>query len=137
MTVTSCRTRWSLTQLDEQGIAERYDIVIDFSRYKPGQKVWMVNLCEHQDGKKPATDLSVGSRACRQVRRSLCWEASWNSASCRNPAKPDVSQVPATMIPNPDLSNIPVARQRTFEFGSGVTVRIALLGPSRPTVASA
>ena len=28
-----------LTQLDEQGIAERYDIVIDFSRYSVGQKV--------------------------------------------------------------------------------------------------
>ena len=40
-------------QLDEQGIAERYDIVIDFSRYSIGDKVWMVNLCEHQDGKKP------------------------------------------------------------------------------------
>src|SRR5437879_9367047 len=26
----------TLTQLDEQGIAERYDIVIDFSRYTPG-----------------------------------------------------------------------------------------------------
>jgi hypothetical protein len=36
-----------------------------------------------------------------------------------NPAKPDLSQVPATMIPNPDLSNIPVVRERTFEFGSG------------------
>ncbi len=34
-----------LTQLDEQGIAERYDIVIDFSRYNVGDKVWMVNLC--------------------------------------------------------------------------------------------
>src|SRR5215510_13495993 len=34
----------TLTQLDEQGIAERYDIVIDFSRYTPGPntKVWMV-----------------------------------------------------------------------------------------------
>jgi hypothetical protein len=37
----------------------------------------------------------------------------------RNPATPDVSQVPAVMIPNPDLSKIPVARQRTFEFGRG------------------
>jgi len=27
-----------LTQLDEQGIAERYDIVIDFSRYSIGRK---------------------------------------------------------------------------------------------------
>src|SRR5574342_106296 len=48
-----------LTELDEQGIAERYDIVIDFSRYRVGDKVWMVNLCEHRDGKKPAEDLSI------------------------------------------------------------------------------
>src|SRR5262249_33767182 len=32
----------TLTQLDEQGIAERYDIVIDFSRYSIGQKLYMV-----------------------------------------------------------------------------------------------
>ena len=48
-----------LSQLDEQGIAERYDIVIDFSRYNIGDKVWMVNLCEHQNGKKPAGDLTI------------------------------------------------------------------------------
>src|SRR4029077_2848184 len=49
----------TLTQLDEQGIAERYDIVIDFSRYTIGQKVWMVNLAEHNDGRKPDQDLSI------------------------------------------------------------------------------
>jgi hypothetical protein len=37
---------------DEQGIAERYDWVIDFSRYNIGDKVWLVNVAEHQDGKK-------------------------------------------------------------------------------------
>jgi FtsP/CotA-like multicopper oxidase with cupredoxin domain len=37
----------------------------------------------------------------------------------RDPAYPDTSQVPAVLIPNPDLSKVPVARQRTFEFGSG------------------
>src|SRR5947209_2463656 len=51
----------TLTQLDEQGIAERYDIVIDFSRYTPGPntKVWLVNLAEHEDGKLPHKDLSI------------------------------------------------------------------------------
>src|SRR6201996_5819807 len=49
----------TLTQLDEQGIAERYDIVIDFSRYSIGSKVWMVNLCEHTDGKKPTADRTL------------------------------------------------------------------------------
>jgi FtsP/CotA-like multicopper oxidase with cupredoxin domain len=35
----------------------------------------------------------------------------------RDPAAPDVSQVPATMIPNPDLSAIPLAQNRSFVFG--------------------
>jgi len=32
------------------GIAERYDIVIDFSRYSVGQKVQMVTLAQHVTG---------------------------------------------------------------------------------------
>jgi mono/diheme cytochrome c family protein len=48
-----------LTALDEQGIAERYDIVVDFSRYKVGDKLWMTNLCEHQSGTGPSQDLSL------------------------------------------------------------------------------
>src|SRR5581483_9545865 len=107
-----------LTQLDEQGIAERYDIMIDFSRYSVGQKVWMVNLAEHQDGKKVADDLTLaealsGNSQDPVVGRFLEFRI------VRNPAQPDQSQVPATMIPNPDLSNIPVVRERTFEFNSG------------------
>lgn len=107
-----------LTQLDEQGIAERYDIVIDFSRYSIGQKVWMVNLAEHQNGKKVAKDLTLsealsGNSSDPVVGKFIEFRI------VRDPASPDVSQVPATMIPNPDLSSIPVARERTFEFNSG------------------
>jgi FtsP/CotA-like multicopper oxidase with cupredoxin domain len=107
-----------LTQLDEQGIAERFDIVIDFSLYKTGDKVWMVNLCEHQDGKKPATDLSLAD-ALSGKSQDPCVGKFLEFRIVRDPAKPDQSQVPATLIPNPDLSNIPVARERTFEFGDG------------------
>src|SRR6266705_4203361 len=46
-------------QLDQQGIGERYDVVIDFSRYSVGQKVWMVNLLEHEDGTMPEETLSL------------------------------------------------------------------------------
>ena len=42
---------------------------------------------------------------------------------------PDDSQVPAVMIPNPDLSKIPVARERTFVFGRGGKTA----GPHRET----
>ncbi len=107
-----------LTQLDEQGIAERYDIVIDFSRYTVGSKVWMVNLCEHEDGKKPAQDLTVAA-ALSGTSPDPCVGKFLEFRIVRDPATPDTSQVPATMIPNPDLSAIPVARERTFTFASG------------------
>ena len=109
-----------LTQLDEQGIAERYDIVIDFSRYKVGDKVWMVNLCEHESGKKPAQDLTI-AQAMSGQSLDPCVGPFLEFRIVRDPAKPDVSQVPATMIPNPDLSKIPVTRERVFEFGDGGT----------------
>jgi manganese oxidase len=107
-----------LTKLDEQGIAERYDIVIDFTRYSIGQKVWMVNLAEHQDGKRVDKDLSIsealsGNSPDPGVGKFLEFRI------VRNPAQPDISQVPATLIPNPDLSAIPVARERIFEFNRG------------------
>src|SRR5258707_7705324 len=103
---------------DEQGIAERYDWVIDFSRYNIGDKVWLVNVCEHQDGKKPAAfrtmaDALAGKTSDPCVGKILGFRIT------ANPAKPDLSQVPAQIIPNPHLSKIPVVRERVFEFGPG------------------
>jgi len=107
-----------LTELDEQGIAERYDVVIDFSRYAVGSKVSWVNLTQQTNGKRPDKDLSLrdalaGSSSDPVVGKFLEFRI------VRTPASPDVSQVPAVLIPNPDLSAIPVARTRTFEWGSG------------------
>jgi FtsP/CotA-like multicopper oxidase with cupredoxin domain len=109
-----------LTQLDEIGIAERYDIVIDFSRYSIGQAVSMVNLAAHTDGRKPENFLSLadalaGNSSDPGVGRFLEFRV------VRNPAQPDVSQVPSVLIPNPDLTNVPVARERLFEFGRGAS----------------
>ena len=109
-----------LTELDEQGIAERYDIVFDFSKYNIGDKLWMVNLCEHQDGKRPSQDLTL-SEALSGSSADPCVGKFLEFRIVRDPAQPDQSQVPAVMIPNPDLSNIPVVRTRTFEFGDNAT----------------
>jgi FtsP/CotA-like multicopper oxidase with cupredoxin domain len=54
----------NVTQMDIQSTAERYDFVIDFSRGaspagQVGKKYYLVNLCEHQDGKGPSKFLSV------------------------------------------------------------------------------
>jgi FtsP/CotA-like multicopper oxidase with cupredoxin domain len=108
----------TLTELDEQGIAERYDIVIDFSRYKVGSKVWMVNLAEHQDGKKVAKDLTL-AEALSGTSADPCVGKFLEFRIVRKPATADVSQVPAVLVPNPDLSGIQVARQRIFEFNRG------------------
>jgi FtsP/CotA-like multicopper oxidase with cupredoxin domain len=48
---------WGLTQqewkgqLPSQTIAERYDIIVDFSQFAPGTKLYFVNTMEHEDGK--------------------------------------------------------------------------------------
>ena len=107
-----------LTSLDEQGIGERYDIVVDFSTVTVGQKVWMVNLCEHRNGKGPAADLTL-AQALSGKSADPCVGKFLEFRVVRKPLHKDVSVVPQTLIPNPDLSNIPVARERTFEFTSG------------------
>ena len=114
---------------DEQGIAERYDWVIDFSRYGIGDKVWLVNVVEHNDGKKPSRDLSIAD-AIAGKSTDPCVGKFLEFRIVRNPAQPDQSQVPATLIPNPDLSAIPVARQRTFLFGSGASQPLPASDPA-------
>ncbi|HEY2499483.1 MAG TPA: multicopper oxidase domain-containing protein [Candidatus Angelobacter sp.] len=117
------------TVSDEQGIAERYDWVIDFSRYNVGDKVWMVNVAEHQDGKKPSADLSLAD-ALAGKSNDPCVGKFLEFRIVRDPATPDLSQVPAVMIPNPDLSGIPVSRERTFTFGSGASDALPLNDPA-------
>src|SRR5499427_4240089 len=110
----------TLTALDEQGIAERYDIVIDFSTYSIGDRLHLVNLCEHEDGRAPKQDLSVAA-ALSGASPDPCVGRFLQFVVVRNPASPDVSQIPDTLIPNPDLSAIPVARERQFVFGRGAS----------------
>jgi len=50
----------TLTQLDEQGIGERYDIVVDFSAFQIGSRVKLVNtLMMRDDGRGPKEALSL------------------------------------------------------------------------------
>jgi FtsP/CotA-like multicopper oxidase with cupredoxin domain len=49
----------ALTELDEQGSAERYDIVVDFSSFRVGDKIRLVNTLKQTDGRKPDGALSL------------------------------------------------------------------------------
>jgi FtsP/CotA-like multicopper oxidase with cupredoxin domain len=105
----------TLTKLDQMGTAERYDIVIDFSRYSIGQTVDLVNCQEQTQGQLPGQILSV-SQAVAGDTNDPAVGSFLRFKIVRNPAQADQSQVPATLIPNPDLTKIPAARERVFAF---------------------
>ena len=109
----------NLKQTDQLGIAERYDIVIDFSRYAAGQTVDMVNLQQMQNGKLPGSVLTV-SQALGGTSCDPCVGAFLRFKVLGPPPKPDASVDPSgggagiTLIPNPPLPA--VVRQRDFKF---------------------
>lgn len=45
--------------LPVQAIAERFDIIIDFSDFEVGDKLYMVNVLEHFNGKRPNKEISL------------------------------------------------------------------------------
>jgi FtsP/CotA-like multicopper oxidase with cupredoxin domain len=58
--------------LPSQGIAERYDIVVDFSQFQPGDKLFFVNLLQHRNGQVtdkviPMEDIASGDYAPEAV----------------------------------------------------------------------
>jgi len=115
-----------LTQTDEMGIAERYDIIIDFANFNVGDKLWLVNLAEHQNGKEPLADLTL-SQALATPQCDPCVGQFLEFRIVRNPAQADQSRdvsiaANQTLIPNPDLSQIPVAKTRNFVFDNNPNV---------------
>ena len=106
----------TLTELDEQGIAERYDIVIDFANFV-NKKLYLVNLCEHQDGTKPSQDMRLADALTPGKSADPCVGKFLEFRVGAKPANGDPSQVPSQLIPNPVMP-APV-RTRTFEFGKG------------------
>ncbi|MGJ9418106.1 multicopper oxidase family protein [Massilia sp. CMS3.1] len=86
------------------GMAERADIIVDFSSYPPGTKLYLVNRMAQDDPRKPDDDrLSPGIRMLRfdVVARTA----------------PDNSVIPAFLRPLPPIDRSRVARRRLFEFG--------------------
>ena len=49
-----------LSELDEQGVGERYDIVVDFRTFKPGDSIYLANLLKQTTGASRTAPVSVG-----------------------------------------------------------------------------
>ena len=105
-----------MTQTDQLGIAERYDIVIDFSRYSANQTVDLVNLQQQSDGKLPGPILTVaqalGGSCDPAVGAFLRFKVIGPPPQQDQSLNTDGAAV--ALIPNPILP--PVSRQRRFVF---------------------
>jgi FtsP/CotA-like multicopper oxidase with cupredoxin domain len=96
----------------ELGVAERADVIIDFSKFKPGQSIFLENRLEQQDGRGPTGNVLAAGAGNRYLRFDVVL-----------PAVPDNSKDPATItkfydLPTIDLSNV-VERTFNFERGNG------------------
>lgn len=48
--------KWPATAL---GVGKRYDIIVDFSRFKLGDKLYFFNVLGHKDGKGPNKEIDL------------------------------------------------------------------------------
>lgn len=90
------------------GMAERADIIIDFSKYPPGTRLYLVNRMEQDDPRKPTGDrLTPGIRMLR-------FEVGTPT--------PDNSVIPAflrPLAPMPDPKRVDIKRAWRFERNNG------------------
>src|SRR5215510_11129160 len=115
-----------LTELDEQGIAERYDIVVDFSKFRIGDRLHLVDRLKQTSGNKPDGAVSLASAlrgdpndpvlgAILQFRVVSKLESVDAPGTFNYASDPDPSQVPPVLT-----EQIPIVtpvRTRLVEFG--------------------
>jgi FtsP/CotA-like multicopper oxidase with cupredoxin domain len=119
-----------LTTLDQQGTAERYDIVVDFSQFKVGDKVHLVNTLLQTDGRMPSGQVPLatalaGLAADPMVGPLLEFRV---VSSVQSVDKPGVtlkaSDADLSVVPNVLTEQIPIVsptRTRVVTWGRGST----------------
>ena len=120
-------------ELPTQGIAERYDIIVDFSQFNDGDKLYFVNMLQHK--RSQVTDTVIPLAEIDDYESSLAVvDGQWNADPVvgkflefrvKSYAGTDLSMNPAdfveggqTMIPlrQPTPSELNTALHRTFAF---------------------
>ena len=106
------------------GVAERADIVIDFSQYPLGSQLFLVNRLEQVNGRGPTGKiLSPGTQILRfDVERE--------------PASPDTSVVPQKLRDLPPVNLAEVVKTRTVRFDRSNgqwTINGEIFDPERPS----
>ena len=105
------------------GVAERGDLIIDFSRYPLGAKLYIVNKLEHLDGRGPTGRILEPGTQIMRIDVD------------RDPETPDHSQVPAVLRPLSPVDLRKPRPERRFDFGrlnNMWTVNDQLFDETRP-----
>jgi FtsP/CotA-like multicopper oxidase with cupredoxin domain len=94
------------------GVAERADVIIDFSTYKPGTVIYLENRLEQING-KGTTGKILASSSKTQLLKFIVSSATVvdNSASL-------ATLQTQVMVPMPDRTKNPIKIKRKFDFGT-------------------
>ncbi|MBI1250295.1 MAG: multicopper oxidase domain-containing protein [Alphaproteobacteria bacterium] len=111
--------------LPEQAIAERYDIIIDFSQFAPGTKIYLVNLLEHEDGRGPNRLIPLADVMANRyagdpaVGKFMEFRVAAYGGVDRSMDPADYVEGGQTMVPRPSIpaNVLATARRRDFKFG--------------------
>lgn len=107
------RPRTNLTRLETQ-VAERNDIIIDFSQFRSGDKVYLANVLPMKDGRLPERDASKALNPDNVKNQLLEFRVTSDAA--------DPSDIPDAFRPFPPVVLSEVVRRRVwrFERGNGI-----------------
>jgi len=111
--------------LPQMGIAERFDIVVDFKQFAPGTRIYMYNLLEHDDGKGPKQEIPIANVAKGTyvgdpgVGKFMEFRVVKYTGTDKSMNPADYVEGKKKMIPRPTFTSAELAnaKKRTFEFG--------------------
>jgi FtsP/CotA-like multicopper oxidase with cupredoxin domain len=86
-------------------VAERMDVIIDFSKFKPGTSIHLENRLEQTDGRGPTGNTLAAGRGNLVMRFDVAL-----------PVVPDPSRIPTTLRPLPSVNMNEVLTTRTWSF---------------------
>ncbi len=108
------------------GVAERADVIIDFSQFPSGTEIYLENRLEQLNGKGPTGKILPSGDSTKILKFIVTGDVADESA----PLSQLISQ---TMVPMPDRAANPVVRKRNFSFDTSNgawTVNGQLFDPS-------
>lgn len=94
------------------GVAERADVIIDFSQYEPGTEIYLENRLDQLNGKGPTGKILASSENTQLLRFIVSnEEVEDRSASIEQ-------LINQPMVPMPDRMANPTVKKRKFSFGT-------------------